>query len=382
MDFIQLTQYALEHRASDIHLQSGLQPMLRIDGGMTEINIGKIDKEQMLKLLHSIMTDAQKKTYEEEKDIDFSIAPTADSRFRVNAFYTIDGPAAVLRSIPTKVRTLSDLQTPPAIEFFTRLPKGLVLVTGPTGSGKSTTLAAMIDYINQNFDKHVITIEDPIEFVHKSKKSLIAQREVGADTKSFSRALKSALREDPDVILVGEMRDIETISLALTAAETGHLVFGTLHTSSAAQTINRIIDIFPGEDKPMIRTMLSTSLEGVVAQRLIKRSKGVGRVAAYEIMIANGAIRNLVRENKVPQITSMIQIGVKDGMILMKDYVQDLIAKGIVTEQDAAEVLRSSDDSSKSLGSAISNNATVIQSNEHNLIPIMGNVPQKKDDEF
>lgn len=382
MDIKQLTAYALERGASDIHLQSGIQPMLRIDGGMTEINVGAIGKEEMLTMLHGIMTEQQKKTYEEEKDIDFSISPTSDCRFRVNAFYTIDGPAAVLRAIPAKIMTLSDLQAPPIIDFFTKLPKGLVLVTGPTGSGKSTTLAAMVDYINQNYDKRIITIEDPIEFVHKSKKSLISQREVGANTLSFARALKSALREDPDVIMVGEMRDIETISLALTAAETGHLVFGTLHTSSAAQTINRIIDIFPAEDKPMIRTMLSTSLEGVIAQKLIKKATGNGRVAAFEIMIANRAIRNLIRENKIPQISSIIQIGIKEGMVLMRDYVHDLVAKGIVNAQDAADVLRSTDEVSKTMDSDIARAYNNDSSHDQRNVSMIGNMPSRRDDEF
>lgn len=382
MDFIQLTRYALDQGASDIHLQSGLQPMLRIDGAISPINIGEISKEDMLSMLHGIMTEQQKNIYEQEKDIDFSIAPTAESRFRVNAFYTIDGPAAVLRAIPARIMTLSDLQAPPIIDFFTKLPKGLVLVTGPTGSGKSTTLAAMVDYINQNYDKRIITIEDPIEFVHKSKSSLISQREVGANTLSFARALKSALREDPDVIMVGEMRDIETISLALTAAETGHLVFGTLHTSSAAQTINRIVDIFPAEDKPMIRTMLSTSLEGVIAQKLIKKASGNGRIAAFEIMVANRAIRNLIRENKIPQISSIIQMGIKEGMVLMSDYVHDLVAKGIVNVQDASDVLRSTDEASKSIESDTARVYNVELPNDKRNLSMIGNMPSRKDDEF
>ncbi len=331
--------YAKKQKCSDIHISTGSAPMLRIDGDISVIpDAPTLDQNAVMVILNSIMNDVQKKIYAEKLELDFSIKIVGDLRFRVNAFRTIYGPAAVFREIPTEIKSLSMLSAPEVIRSMASFKKGLVLVVGPTGSGKSTTLAAIIDQINSNSAHHIITIEDPVEFVHKNKKSLINQREVGNSTLSFSNALRSALREDPDVILVGELRDVETIHLALTAAETGHLVLGTLHTSSSAQTINRIIDVFPSEDKPVIRTMLSTSIKAIVSQRLLKKEGG-GRCAAYEIMIANSSIRNLIREDKIPQMNSIIELSKKSGMCLMKDSINDLVIKGIISKQVADEAL-------------------------------------------
>ncbi len=331
--------YAKKQGCSDVHITTGAVPMLRISGDMAPIpNAPILNDKQILEMLHSLMNDNQKKTYQEKLELDFSIQVGEKMRFRVNAFRTIYGPAAVFREIPTEVKSLAELHVPEAIRNLANSRKGLILVVGPTGSGKSTTLAALIDHVNTNHAHHILTIEDPVEFVHKNKKSLVNQREVGNNTLSFAAALKSALREDPDIILVGEMRDIETIHLALSAAETGHLVFGTLHTSSAAQTINRIIDVFPSEDKPVIRTMLSTSIKAVVSQRLIKKQGG-GRCAVYEIMIANSSIRNLIREDKIPQINSIIELNKKSGMCLMKDSITELFNKGFITKEVMEESL-------------------------------------------
>jgi twitching motility protein PilT len=295
-------------------------------------------------MLYSIMTDEQRAEFEKNLELDFAISFGEKARFRVNAFTNRQGSAAVFRTIPSVVPTMEELDLPPVIRRFSELEKGIILVTGPTGSGKSTTLASMVDHINETMPKHILTIEDPVEFFHTSKKALINHRELGADTQSFARALKSALREDPDVILVGEMRDHETISLALTAAETGHLVFGTLHSSSAAKTIDRIIDVFPTGDKEMIRSMLASSLQGVVAQTLLKKADGSGRVAAFEVLVGTNAVRNLIRENQIPQMYSMIQTGSRYGMITMEDAVKNLLEQGLVDEDEAHAVLAKTTD--------------------------------------
>lgn len=339
MEITDLLMATHKNKASDLHLSTNNPPIMRLNGDMLPLDMPPLSGDQIKSLVYSIMTEQQRSDYERDLEIDFSISFNDDMRFRVNTFNTINGAAAVFRTIPTKILSLDDLKAPEVLKKLCHLHKGLILVTGPTGSGKSTTLAAMVHYINQNMNKHILTVEDPVEFVHKSKKSLINQREVGASTKSFARALKSALREDPDVILVGEMRDLETIQLAMTAAETGHLVMGTLHTSSAAKTIDRIIDVFPADDKEMVRAMLSVSLEAVVAQTLLKRADGTGRVAAHEIMLGTPAIRNLIREAKVPQITSMIQMGAKIGMTIMRDTLNRLYEEGIISADTLRESL-------------------------------------------
>jgi twitching motility protein PilT len=322
--------------ASDLHLSSKKPPIMRINGDMIVLeDCPPLSSEQVKTMIYSVMTDFQRSKFEEELELDFALSFTDDLRFRVNAFNTIDGPAAVFRVIPSVIRTLKEINAPQVLSDVINRNKGLVLVTGPTGSGKSTTLAAMLDLINEKELKHIITIEDPIEFVHKSKMSLINQREVGGQTKSFARALKSALREDPDVILVGEMRDLETIQLALTAAETGHLVLGTLHTSSAPKTIDRIVDVFPAGDKDMIRSMLSNSIEAVITQTLLKRKDGQGRIAAFEIMLGIPSVRNLIREGKIAQMYSVMQISGKSGMKIMKDAIYDLVKEDVIDLGDA-----------------------------------------------
>ncbi len=341
MDITDLLVLTKKQTASDLHLSVGNPPMLRLNGEIVHQRGDILTVDDIKSMLYSVMTESQRSDYERDFEIDFAISFGENMRFRINAFNTIAGPAAVLRTIPTQIISLQDLGSPEILTKLCSLHKGLVLVTGPTGSGKSTTLAGMMDYINTHYARHIITIEDPVEFIHQSKKSLINQREVGRNTKSFARALKSALREDPDVILVGELRDIETVQLALTAAETGHLVFATLHTSSAAKTIDRIIDVFPAGDKEMVRAMLSASLEAVIAQTLLKTITG-GRVAAHEIMLGTSAVRNLIREGKVPQLYSMIQMGSKLGMISMKDSIYALINKKIITEEVARAALMTS----------------------------------------
>ncbi|MEE9397933.1 MAG: type IV pilus twitching motility protein PilT [Methylococcales bacterium] len=334
MDITELLAFSVKNNASDLHLSAGLPPMIRVDGDIRRINVPAMEHKEVHALIYDIMNDKQRRDYEELLETDFSFELPGVARFRVNAFNQDRGSSAVFRTIPSKVLTLEDLATPKFFAEVTKHPRGLVLVTGPTGSGKSTTLAAMIDHINANDYAHILTIEDPIEFVHQSKKSLINQREVHRDTLGFSEALRSALREDPDIILVGEMRDLETIRLALTAAETGHLVFGTLHTTSAAKTIDRIIDVFPAAEKDMIRSMLSESLQAVIAQTLLKKIGG-GRTAAHEIMVGTPAIRNLIREGKIAQMYSAIQTGRKDGMQTLDQNLQELIEKGLITKQSA-----------------------------------------------
>lgn len=329
MEITELLAFSAEHKASDLHLSAGLPPMIRVDGDVRRINLPPLDHKQVHALVYDIMNDRQRKDYEEYLETDFSVEVPGLARFRVNAFNQNRGSAAVFRTIPSKVLTMTELGMGDVFEKISNNKRGLVLVTGPTGSGKSTTLAAMIDYVNSTRYEHILTIEDPIEFVHESKKCLVNQREVHRDTLGFNEALRSALREDPDIILVGELRDLETIRLALTAAETGHLVFGTLHTSSAAKTIDRIIDVFPAAEKAMVRSMLSESLMAVISQSLIKKIGG-GRVAAHEIMIGTPAIRNLIREDKVAQMNSSIQTGAQLGMRTMEASYRFLVEKGLI----------------------------------------------------
>ena len=334
MDIAELLAFSVKNDASDLHLSSGLPPMIRVDGDIRRINVPALEHKVVHGLVYDIMNDKQRKDFEEFLETDFSFEIPGLARFRVNAFNQGRGASAVFRTIPSKVLTLEDLGCPDIFKEIVDVPRGLVLVTGPTGSGKSTTLAAMMDYKNDNDYAHILTIEDPIEFVHTSKKCLINQREVHRDTLGFSEALRSALREDPDIILVGEMRDLETIRLALTAAETGHLVFGTLHTNSAAKTIDRIIDVFPAGEKSMVRSMLSESLRSVVAQTLLKKIGG-GRTAVWEIMVGTPAIRNLIREDKVAQMYSAIQTGQAVGMRTMDQHLQELVGKGLISRLDA-----------------------------------------------
>ncbi len=337
MDITELLSFTVKQKASDLHLSSGMPPMIRVDGDVRRVNMPAMEHREVHALIYDIMNDKQRKDYEEFLETDFSFEVPGLARFRVNAFNQNRGAGAVFRTIPSKVLTMEDLGMGNVFQDLSMLPRGLVLVTGPTGSGKSTTLAAMVDYINDMRYDHVLTVEDPIEFVHESKKCLINQREVHRDTRGFNEALRSALREDPDVILVGELRDLETIRLALTAAETGHLVFGTLHTTSAAKTINRVIDVFPGDEKSMVRSMLSESLRGVISQALLKKAGG-GRVAAHEIMIATPAIRNLIREDKVAQMYSSIQTGAGYGMITLDQSLKELLRKGLVSRDDAVRL--------------------------------------------
>ncbi len=334
MDIAELLAFSVKNDASDLHLSAGLPPMIRVDGDIRRINVPSLEHKVVHSLVYDIMNDKQRKDFEEFLETDFSFEIPGLARFRVNAFNQDRGAGAVFRTIPSKVLTLEELGCPDTFKKIVDVPRGLVLVTGPTGSGKSTTLAAMMDYKNDNEYAHILTIEDPIEFVHTSKKCLINQREVHRDTLGFSEALRSALREDPDIILVGELRDLETIRLALTAAETGHLVFGTLHTSSAAKTIDRIIDVFPGGEKGMVRSMLSESLRSVIAQTLLKRVGG-GRIAAWEIMVGTPAIRNLIREDKVAQMYSAIQTGQAHGMQTLDQHLQELVQRGLVSRQEA-----------------------------------------------
>jgi len=334
MDISKLLTFAVENGASDLHLTAGMPPVIRVDGDIRRIDGPEMDHKTVHALIYEIMTDKQRKDYEEFLETDFSFEIPGLARFRVNAFNQNRGAAAVFRTIPAAVLTMEQLSMGKVFEHISNFPRGLVVVTGPTGSGKSTTLAAMIDYINDTRYEHILTIEDPIEFVHQSKKCLLNQREVHRDTKGFNEALRSALREDPDIILVGELRDLETIRLALTAAETGHLVFATLHTTSAAKTIDRMIDVFPASEKSMVRSMLSESLQAVVSQALLKKTGG-GRVAAFEIMMGTPAIRNLIREDKVAQMYSAIQTGSNTGMRTLDQHLKELVQAGLVSREDA-----------------------------------------------
>ena len=333
-----LLRFTDKQKASDLHLSSELPPMIRVDGDIKRLNLPPLDRQQLRDMIYSIMTDTQVKNFEEHWEADFSTEVKGIARFRVNVFNQNRGLAVVFRTIPSRVLSLEDLKAPEKFVDIIDVPRGLVLVTGPTGSGKSTTLAAMLNHINENRHEHILTIEDPIEFVHESKKCLVNQREVHRDTQSFSNALRAALREDPDIILVGELRDLETIRLALTAAETGHLVFGTLHTSSAAKTIDRIIDVFPGEEKQLVRSMLSESLRAVIAQTLLKKIAG-GRIAAHEILVATSAVKNLIREDKIAQIYSSIQTGAQYGMQTLDQCLQKLVSQGLIDRQTAASKL-------------------------------------------
>ena len=334
MNITELLGFSVKQGASDLHITAGMPPLIRVDGDIRRINVPEMDQKEVHSLIYEIMNDKQRKDYEEFLETDFSFEIPNLARFRVNAFMQNRGSAAVFRTIPSEVLAMDQLGMGDIFRKISNVPRGLVVVTGPTGSGKSTTLAAMVDYINETRYEHILTIEDPIEFVHQSKKCLVNQREVHRDTHGFNEALRSALREDPDIIMVGELRDLETIRLALTAAETGHLVFGTLHTTSAAKTIDRIIDVFPAGEKDMVRSMLSESLQSVISQTLVKK-KGGGRVAAHEIMMGTSAIRNLIREGKVAQMYSSIQTGSSSGMQTLDQCLKNLVAKNIVSSEAA-----------------------------------------------
>jgi pilus retraction protein PilT len=335
MDITELLAFAVKNNASDLHISSGLPPMIRVNGDIRRINLPPLEHEEVFTMIYDIMSDAIQKEYEDRMEVDFSFAIPNLARFRVNAYTQMRGAGAAFRTIPTKVQTLEQLGTPKIFYEILKRPRGLVLTTGPTGCGKSTTQAAMVNQINEQENAHILTIEDPIEFVHESKKCLINQREVGRQTRSFADALRSAVREDPDYILVGELRDLETIRLALTAAETGHLVFGTLHTSSAPKTMDRIIDVFPAAEKDMVRAMISESLVAVIAQKLLKTKDGLGRIAAFEVLIGTSGVRNLIRENKIAQMYSSMQTGQNVGMQTMDQALLELVRRNKISVQTA-----------------------------------------------
>lgn len=336
MDISQLLLFAHQQDASDLHISAGEPPMIRVSGDIKKIKVPPLTAEQTHAMVYDIMNDSQRKVFEEYSDIDFSMQLGESARFRVNVFRQNRGVGAVFRKIPTKIMSLEQLNLPPVLGQVSRYEKGLVLVTGPTGSGKSTTLAAMIDLINEELEGHILTIEDPVEFVHKSKKCLVNQREVGPHTQSFKNALKAALREDPDIVLVGEMRDLETIQLALTAAETGHLVFGTLHTSSAPKTVDRVIDVFPPNQQAQVRAMFAESIQAIVTQTLCKKVGG-GRVAALEVLLGTTAVRNLIREGKIHQIQSVMQTQQGIGMQTLEMHLRELVDRGLITREVAIE---------------------------------------------
>ncbi|PJB71336.1 MAG: type IV pili twitching motility protein PilT [Alphaproteobacteria bacterium CG_4_9_14_3_um_filter_47_13] len=344
MDITQLLAFTIQNNASDLHLSPKNPPIIRTHGDLKRVKSEPLQSDDIRSMIYSVMTEDQRSEFERDLELDFAIALGDKARFRVNAYTTRTGTAAVFRSIPSLIPTMEELELPPIMRRFAELEKGLVLVTGPTGSGKSTSLASMINHINENLSKHIVTIEDPVEFFHTSKNCLVNHREIGTDTKSFAKALRSSLREDPDVILVGEMRDYETISLALTAAETGHLVFATLHSNSASKTIDRIIDVFPTGDKEMVRAMLASSLQGVVAQTLLRRTGGGGRVGAYEVLVGTNAVRNLIRENQVAQLYSMIQTGSRYGMVTMEDAINALVEEEMISKEEGRRALLTSTD--------------------------------------
>jgi twitching motility protein PilT len=335
MDISELLAFVVKNKASDLFLSAGVQPMIRVNGDVRRVNLPQLSAEDARAMIYDIMSDEQRKYYEETLECDFSFSIPGLARFRVNVFGQQRGIGAVMRTIPTRVLSLEELNAPAVFAELATLPRGLVLITGPTGSGKSTTMAALVNHFNASIYGHVLTVEDPIEFVHESKRCLINQREIGPNTHSFANALRAALREDPDVIMVGEMRDLETIRLALTGAETGHLVFATLHTSSAPKTIDRIIDVFPASEKEMVRTMLSESLRGVISQTLVKTRDGAGRVAAHDILVATPAVRNLIRENKLAQIYSAMQSGQQHGMQTLDQNLRDLVRRNLITVEEA-----------------------------------------------